>query len=756
MRFRRSATVLVLFVSCLVVSAPGADASIAWHNVTFDGISLQVPAAWPVFNLARHPATCPRLDRHAVYLGTPGPDPACPAGLLGKTEAVAVLPLNQASPDRLAAGRPATIGGHPALTNSDAAITHTIIDILPSAGVEVSLSYGRDPALVRAIQATIRTGRSARPVQLRPAAAIPAAAAQGVFQGRGFDTCAAPSAASMSHWLRSPFRAVGIYIGGVNRACAQASLTPGWLAAIRAAGWHYFPLYVGLQASCVQAVGDATINPADAAAEGKAAADDAVTQAQDLGIPRGTPLIYDMEGYSGCSAEVIAFLSAWDSELHVQGYGAGVYESFSDIGGLVSAAGQMTEPDVIHYADWDGKATTQSSYMPSGMWTNHQRLHQYLGGQNQTWGGVTLNIDSDQLDVNLGGGAVAAAPSRPAFRIAVGMNANGSAEWFAKAANDTLLHGYQQAAAPSGWAATATVGNSPGNIVSNPAVAADWGGGLTLFARSSTGQVLHAWQQAGAPDNWAWGGAIGGRSPGTGGSDPAAIRTPGREVEVFVTDAGGSVVTTRQKAPDANTSWTAWASMRGSCASSPVPFVNASRDLEVFCRTARGTLAVDRWLGGSWHGWTTAGASPANLTGVPAVASDAAGETEVFSATKSGALAAAHQRSGTSAWAWASSLGGSTKIENSPAASSWPGGQIAVFAHLASGQLGYISQRGSSAADGWTGWALAGVALLGSPVAWLSSGGSPEAAVLTRTLSVAVASYSAGSWTGWTDLGGGF
>ena len=119
----------------------------------------------------------------------------------------------------------------------------------------------------------------------------------------------------MTSWLNSPYRAVGIYIGGANRACAQANLTPSWLTSIAAQGWSYFPLYPGLQSSCVQAGGDATIKTSQAAAEGKAAADDAVTQATSLRIPAGTPLIYDMEAYSpGCNSQVTTFLSAWDRD----------------------------------------------------------------------------------------------------------------------------------------------------------------------------------------------------------------------------------------------------------------------------------------------------------------------------------------------------------------------------------------------------------------------------------------------------------
>ena len=31
-------------------------------------------------------------------------------------------------------------------------------------------------------------------------------------------------------------------------------------------------------------------------------------------------------------------------------------------------------------------------------WANHQRLHQYRGGHNDTYGGAELNVDSDYVD----------------------------------------------------------------------------------------------------------------------------------------------------------------------------------------------------------------------------------------------------------------------------------------------------------------------------------------------------------------------
>jgi Domain of unknown function (DUF1906) len=387
-----------------------------WRTVAYEGVTVRVPSAWPVLNLSRDPSACPRLDVHAVYLGTPGPDPACPAGLQGVTETVTLQPVNPQSPGVREATEHTVIGGQAALTNRNWRVTHTIVDVLPAAGVEASLSYGTDLALARSIAGTIRIGAGARAMASSQAAAlaqpaeIRAAEPQGLFRGPGFDSCAAPSLATMASWLSSPYRAIGIYIGGINRACAQAHLTASWIIAIQTMGWHYFPIYPGLQAPCVDADGDAAINPADAAAEGTAAAQDAATQAENLGIPQGTPISYDMEAYgSGCSSTVITFLNGWDTELNSLGYPAAVYESFSNISDLVSARPMMTEPDVIDYADWDGRATTWSRYMPGGMWTHHSRIHQYQGGNDETWGGATIDIDNDQLNVNLG--AVAPAPS---------------------------------------------------------------------------------------------------------------------------------------------------------------------------------------------------------------------------------------------------------------------------------------------------------------------------------------------------------
>ena len=42
--------------------------------------------------------------------------------------------------------------------------------------------------------------------------------------------------------------------------------------------------------------------------------------------------------------------------------------------------------------------TPATPYVPASAWTRHQRIHQYRGGHDETYGGVTINIDSDYVE----------------------------------------------------------------------------------------------------------------------------------------------------------------------------------------------------------------------------------------------------------------------------------------------------------------------------------------------------------------------
>jgi hypothetical protein len=232
----------------------------------------------------------------------------------------------------------------------------------------------------------------------------------GVYSGLGFDTCGAPSTGAMSAWLNSSYRSIGIYVGGANRGCPDGNLSASWVSTVSHQGWHLAPLYVGLQAPCAWQGGLATINPGATAAQGVAAADDAANRAANFGLGGGTPIYFDMEAYNNadanCRNAVLSFVNFWVAELHNRGYVAGFYSSSaSGIAVEASAVGTGNQvPDDIWFANWNNRTNIFGDpYFSDALWSNHQRLHQYQGGHYESWGGVTLNIDSDVNDGQLAG-----------------------------------------------------------------------------------------------------------------------------------------------------------------------------------------------------------------------------------------------------------------------------------------------------------------------------------------------------------------
>ena len=388
----------------------------------YHGVVLRVPASWPVYALSADSRQCIRFDRHAVYLGQPPAAQACPPHAAGRTEAILVSPLITA------ASAAAGASTHPALPEVYGGPVLSAQLTVASAGVRVTATWGRAPALITrafaadpALRGRLRVARAA----VAPTRAIGAAAAGASpsrsgarssgaptstpFTGLGIDACSAPSATQMTDWGASPYRAIGIYIGGANMACSQSNLSSAWTSSEVSAGWHLIPTYVGLQApnnSC----GCAAIKQNQAAAEGQAAAQDAMTQAALLGIGPGNPIYDDMEAYprgGQATREVLNFLAAWTQTLHAGGYLSGVYSSsLSGIADLEAAYGTTyQEPDDLWVANWNGLQGTSDGVLPPGDWANHQRLHQYQGAHNETYNATTINVDSDYLDGATAGAA---------------------------------------------------------------------------------------------------------------------------------------------------------------------------------------------------------------------------------------------------------------------------------------------------------------------------------------------------------------
>jgi Domain of unknown function (DUF1906) len=426
--------------------------------VHFGGYTIDVPAAWPVYRLDRHPTTCVRYDRNAVYLGPPGPNEVCPAHLFGRVATISIqVPPAAGLPAAAgpAAGGPAASGpaasgpaafpavvnlprvGGPVLADSQ---DHELYTAVQHPGLSISATYGGDDTPVLKIIQSLRRASplpaapgpppGQRPAGQQPAATAArsavvlgnAAAAGGAatatrlapgaghastagarIVGKGFDTCAAPSIAEMQAWDHA-FSYAGIYIGGAEVGCPYGNLSAAWVRSVTALGWGLIPTYVGAQAPCNTQF-TVRIHPAWAAAEGQAAAQWAVQDAAGLGIGRGSPIYYDMESYhsakASCTVAVLSFLDAWTRQIHVSGYVSGVYSSAStgaeDLGLATSVDGHpMAEPDSLWFAFWDGHANVIGTpYLSPSWWPGYRRIKQWLGPHNRTVNGFTTNIDSD-------------------------------------------------------------------------------------------------------------------------------------------------------------------------------------------------------------------------------------------------------------------------------------------------------------------------------------------------------------------------
>jgi hypothetical protein len=340
---------LALLSACQLLAPGGASA----RSVSFHGHQVQVPSSWPVYRLAQHPGMCVRLDRRAVYLGAPAANQHCPADAIGRRRAILIDPGAAARAGASSAAAPAPVN--------------------PRAGASASAT---------------------------------------VFTGLGFDACSAPSAKAMSAWASSPYRAIGVYIGGTNRACSQPNLTPGWVDAETEAGWHLIPTYVGLQAPTSDCGSCAKLSSSQATAQGIAAAVDAVAEASAVAMGPGSPIYFDMEAYNpstSSTAATLTFLEAWTKKLHSLGYLSGVYSStasgIADLGREYGSGYVL--PDYLWFANWNGAKSTTDPVIPAGAWTPHRRIHQYQGGHDERYGGVTINIDNNYVD----GGTVAGASS---------------------------------------------------------------------------------------------------------------------------------------------------------------------------------------------------------------------------------------------------------------------------------------------------------------------------------------------------------
>jgi Domain of unknown function (DUF1906) len=359
----------------------------AMKTVEYRGYAIRVPATWPVYSLSKDPRRCVRYDVNAVYLGTPGPNPNCPAHVVGhadtisiggpatpgprstpvRTDLRAAVGAGRAGPDMPAA--PGTIMQNAqlrelsvAMPDSAPAITATygtsadeIMQVLadvrritqqsaptgttapnpvaqPSGSVPTPGPWPTNPAPPSWIPpswptpAPTGTGLPTQPPNPVPSSSPPPVPPAGSLAG--FDTCGAPSLQTMKAW-RAKYAVAAIYIGGQEMGCGYGNLSKSWVQSAEAMGWSLMPTFVGLQAPCNSFSDE--INPSQAAQQGQQAAIQAVSDAASFGLGPGSPIYFDMEAYnekkSSCVTAVLTFLGAWDRQVQASGYVSGVYSS---------------------------------------------------------------------------------------------------------------------------------------------------------------------------------------------------------------------------------------------------------------------------------------------------------------------------------------------------------------------------------------------------------------------------------------------
>ncbi|WP_051836405.1 DUF1906 domain-containing protein [Streptomyces sp. NRRL F-2580] len=409
----------LLGAAALLLSVQSSVAAADRQTVDYHGLRLTVPADWRVVDLDRDPAACLRLDLPTLYLGHAGTQSECAGrAVVNRADTLHLEPLDGA-PER-ADVPTVTVETATALPEAPhPSASNELRYALLRPGVMATVSYGDAPDAVRRVLTRARAlsaspgAATPDPRPATPAVAPGGAGHRGVqeaFKGEGFDACTAPTQQAMDTWRTdSPFRAIGIYIGGRARACAQPRLTARWVERQAAAGWHLMPIWVGPQPWNSSSTGLST-DPSEANGQGREAAEGAVDAARSLGMPEGTVLYNDLENYTDrvtWDAPVVAYLTAWTERLHELGFRSAAYVSVSSGVKALSAhyhQAPQAMPDVLWAARWNLSASVGDADMglPRGTarWAGPRRAHQFRGDHNATYGGVTINIDRNWVDVD--------------------------------------------------------------------------------------------------------------------------------------------------------------------------------------------------------------------------------------------------------------------------------------------------------------------------------------------------------------------
>jgi Domain of unknown function (DUF1906)/Repeat of unknown function (DUF346) len=486
----------------------------------------------------------------------------------------------------------------------------------------------------------------------------------GLSRLKGIDACTAPSLDAMrAFWNGTPYGDIGIYLGGVNRACSQPNLTASWVSQAVDIGWSFLPIWVGPEAPCFsRSIAKFSNDPATAATQGRQEAAGAIAAAKGVGFAAGSVVYYDMESYgTTCSPAVQAFIGGWTSALHAAGWKAGMYGSCVNVGDFAVAS---PRPDALWFAHWDGQPGPADPSCPATQpWSTDKLIKQWQGGHPETWNGVTINVDSDCADGIVAPTAHGTLPycsdtpnKSPQFDRRV--------DAFVRGGNNHLLHRWFAYGAWSGWE------DLGGNLSSAP-TAVSWGPGkIDVFARDSSNRLVHRWYVGGRWSGWENLGGLLTSAPdvaswGSGRLDVFARAGSNRLYHRAFTGAG----------------WSGWEDLGGNLSSGPSAVSWGLGKIDVFGRDSSNRLAHRWYVGGRWSGWENLGGL---LNSAPDASSWGSGRLDVFVRAGSNRLYHRWYTAGQWSAGW-EDLAGS--LSSGPGATSWGPDRIDVFARAGSNAL---------------------------------------------------------------------
>jgi photosystem II stability/assembly factor-like uncharacterized protein len=225
---------------------------------------------------------------------------------------------------------------------------------------------------------------------------------------QGFDRCTLPTVNRMQTWWdSSPYSVYNLYLGGISFPTFCQPASAQWVHQVADQGWSFILAWVGPQAPCTSYEYRMSSDRDAAKKEGRDEAGSAFDAAQQLGFGANLMIYYDMEAYgpatSPCRNTVSAFMRGWTERLHelgakAGGYGAGCSSYVTDW------AGSNPPPDDIWIAHWyrktyyPGAIVWDTPCVSNELWSQQQRVKQYAGGHSESWGGVSMNIDSNAFE----------------------------------------------------------------------------------------------------------------------------------------------------------------------------------------------------------------------------------------------------------------------------------------------------------------------------------------------------------------------